>query len=68
MVYKKKISKLKASLDFVRQINQIDCIVVGFNDADQLNDILNEFKKKKKKISYKFKLNNLNYIDPRRWK
>ena len=62
-----KISRLKACLDFVRQINQIDCIVVGFNDFNQLNDILNEFKKKNKKISYKFKLNNLNYIDPRKW-
>ena len=62
-----KISRLKACLDFVRQINKIDCIVVGFNDADQLNNILNEFKKKNKKISYKFKLNNLNYIDPRKW-
>ncbi|MDB4119451.1 aldo/keto reductase [Candidatus Pelagibacter sp.] len=62
-----KISRLKACLDFVRQINQIDCIVVGFNDFNQLNDILNEFKKKSKKISYKLKLSNLNYIDPRRW-
>lgn len=62
-----KISRLKACLDFVRQINQIDCIVVGFNDFNQLNDILNELKKKNKKISYKLKLNNLNYIDPRRW-
>ena len=62
-----KISRLKACLDFVRQINKIDCIVVGFNDAHQLDNILNEFKKKNKKISYKFKLNNLNYIDPRKW-
>ena len=64
---KKRISRLKACLDFVRQINKIDCIVVGFNDANQLNDILNEIKKKKKKISYEFNMNNLNYIDPRRW-
>ena len=62
-----KISRLKACLDFVKQINKIDCIVVGFNDFNQLNDIVTEFKKKKKKISYKFKLNNLNYIDPRKW-
>lgn len=62
------VTRLKACLDFVRQVSLIDCVVVGFNDANQLEDILNEFKKKKKKISYKFKLNNLNHIDPRRWK
>ena len=62
-----KISRLKACLDFVRQINKIDCIVVGFNDSNQLNNILNELKKKNRKISYKLKLSNLNYIDPRRW-
>lgn len=62
------ISRVKACLDFVRQFKEVSCIILGYDDAKQLNTILHEFKKQKKIIPLKFKLNNLNYIDPRKWK
>ena len=63
-----KISRLKACLDFIKQFKKIDCIIVGFNNVEQLDEILVNFKKKTKKIPKKFVINNLNIIDPRRWK
>jgi aryl-alcohol dehydrogenase-like predicted oxidoreductase len=63
-----KISRLKACLDFIKQFKKIDCIIVGFNNVKQLDEILVNFKKKTQKIPKKFVVNNLNFIDPRRWK
>lgn len=62
------ISRLKACLDFVRQFKNVYCIVLGFDDTNQLGQIINELKKKNKKITRKFSNNNLKYIDPRKWK
>lgn len=61
------ISRLKASLDFIRQFKKIDFAVIGFNNADQMREILNVLKKGENKITKKFKSNNLKLIDPRKW-
>ena len=64
---KKNISRLKASLDFIRQFKKIDFAVIGFNNTDQMIEILNVLKKRGNKITKKFKSNNLKLIDPRKW-
>tara|TARA_B100000795_G_scaffold52994_1_gene34730 strand:+ start:313 stop:1188 length:876 start_codon:yes stop_codon:yes gene_type:complete len=63
----KKISRLKACLHFVKQFKNIDFVLAGFNDYDQLNEILHIFNQKNTKIPRKFFTNNLNLIDPRKW-
>lgn len=62
-----EISRLKACLDFVRQFKKIDFVIVGFNNYPQIKEILDVVKKKKFIVPKKFLVNNLNYIDPRRW-
>ena len=44
-----KISRVKACLDFIRQFKNVHCIVLGYNNSDQLNYILKELDKKKEK-------------------
>tara|TARA_Y100000591_G_C21824163_1_gene695526 strand:+ start:809 stop:1663 length:855 start_codon:yes stop_codon:yes gene_type:complete len=62
------ITRLKACLDFVKQFKKIDFIVVGFNNYEQLDQIISNFNKKGTIVPKKFITNNLNVIDPRRWK
>ena len=64
---KNKFSSLQVCLSFVLNQNQLDGVVVGYNSASQLNQIL-----KLKKIHNNFTLPNLNLkdkklIDPRKW-
>ena len=64
---KNKFSSLQVCLSFVLNQNQLDGVVVGYNSASQLNQIL-----KLKKIHNNFTLPNLNIkdkklIDPRKW-
>lgn len=61
------ISKVKACLDFVRQFTKIEFVVLGFNNYNQLLEVINIFKEKRKKIPRKFSSNNLSLIDPRKW-
>jgi aryl-alcohol dehydrogenase-like predicted oxidoreductase len=63
-----KISKVKACLDFIRQYRNVYCIILGYDNSMQLNEILKEYKKEKRKIPLYFRLDNLKYIDPRKWK
>ena len=65
---KNKINKVKACLDFIRQFEKIDFFVIGFDDRVQLMQVLNLLKLKKINIPKRFIYNNLNLIDPRRWK
>jgi aryl-alcohol dehydrogenase-like predicted oxidoreductase len=62
-----KISQLEACINFVRQFNQINFLVVGVNSFDQFYKILDVLRKKKVSITKKFMTNNLNLIDPRKW-
>ena len=64
---KNNISRLKASLDFIRQFKKIDFAVIGFNNVDQMKEIFGLLKKKRNNITKKFKSNNLSLIDPRKW-
>jgi len=64
---KKNISRLKACLDFIRQFQKIDFAIIGFDNSYQIKEILSILKKKRSIITQKFKNNNLNLIDPRKW-
>ena len=64
---KNKFSSLQVCLSFVLNQSQLDGIVVGYNNTNQLNQIL-----KLKQIKNNFSLPNLNIkdkklIDPREW-
>ena len=65
--FKNNISFLKACIHFVKQFKKIDYLVVGFNNYNQLKEIIDVFKKKQIIIPKKFSTNNKNLIDPRKW-
>ena len=65
--YQNNISLLKACLNFVRQFKNIDYLIVGFNNYNQLKEIVDVFKKKLIIIPKKFSTNKINLIDPRKW-
>ena len=65
------ISKLEACVNFVKQLKEIDKIIVGIDNVNQLKQIC-EVLNKKKKINYKnFNLKKdrkfTKLIDPRKW-
>ena len=63
-----KISRIDACIHFVKNISHIDYMIVGFDDYYQLGKIIKSFKLKNIKIPQTFKVNNLQLIDPRKWK
>ena len=65
--YKNNISLLQACIHFVKQFKKIDYLVVGFNNYNQLKEIVDVFKKKLIIIPKKFSTNKINLIDPRKW-
>jgi aryl-alcohol dehydrogenase-like predicted oxidoreductase len=65
--YKNNISMLRACIDFVRQFKEIDYLVVGFNNYNQLKEIISAFKKKKINVPKIFYSNKKKLIDPREW-
>jgi aryl-alcohol dehydrogenase-like predicted oxidoreductase len=65
--YKNNISLLHACIHFVKQFKKIDYLVVGFNNCNQLKEIIDVFKKKQFIVPKKFSINKINLIDPRRW-
>jgi aryl-alcohol dehydrogenase-like predicted oxidoreductase len=65
--YKNNISLLQASIHFVKQFKKIDYLLVGFNNYNQLKEIIDVFKKKQIIIPKKFSTNKKNLIDPRKW-
>lgn len=64
---KNNISLIKGCLNFVRQFKKIDYLVVGYNNYDQLREIIDIFKKKNITIPRKFSTNEIDLIDPRKW-
>ena len=64
--------KLDYCLNFVLNVEYIDSIVIGIKNAKELNEIIKKIKRKKIKKSIlnqkSFFTNNLDLIDPRRWK
>ncbi len=67
-IKKNKISKLETSINFIKQSNFINSYVIGFNNLEQLAQIIKCFTKKQSLYPKKIFSNNLNLIDPRRWK
>jgi len=65
--YKNNISLLQGCLHFVKQFKKIDYLVVGFDNYNQLKEIIDVFKKKQINIPKKFFTDKLNLIDPRKW-
>tara|TARA_X000000950_G_C13911116_1_gene659003 strand:+ start:2752 stop:3594 length:843 start_codon:yes stop_codon:yes gene_type:complete len=63
-----KISQLTACVHFVKQINYIDSLIVGFDDVFQLNEIIKTFNKKLIPVPYKFINKDKKLIDPRKWR
>ena len=63
---KKKISKLDACIQFVRQFKEIDIVTFGIDTSQHLEDIIKSFKKKNIEI-YNHQIYNYSYYDPRNW-
>ena len=63
----KNISYSKACLHFVKNKKFIDYLIVGFNNVNQLEDLLKKFNENKIKINFKKKKLKTKYIDPRKW-
>ena len=61
------ISLVQGCIHFVKQFKKIDYLVVGFNNYNQLKEIIDVFKKKQIIIPRKFSTNKINLIDPRKW-
>ena len=65
--YKNNVPLLQACLHFIKQFKKIDYLVVGFNNYNELKEIIDVFKKKLIIIPRKFSTNKINLIDPRKW-
>lgn len=65
--YKNNISLIQACLHFVKRFKKIDFLVVGFDNSNQLKEIIDVFKKKTIIVPKKFSTNKINLIDPRKW-
>lgn len=68
---KKNITPLQGCIEFIKNYNKyIDYVVVGFNSANQLSDIIKQYKRKTMLNNFffkKFEKKNINLIDPRKW-
>jgi hypothetical protein len=64
---KNNITNIKACLHFIKQFKKIDYLIVGFNNSQQLEKILKNFKEKQILIPNKFGTKEINLIDPRKW-
>jgi aryl-alcohol dehydrogenase-like predicted oxidoreductase len=60
------VSLIQGCLHFVKQFKKIDYVVVGFDNHNQLKEIIDVFKKKKIIVPKKFSTNKINLIDPRK--
>ncbi len=69
-VKKNKFTKLDFSIKFIKNLENIDKIVCGFNSIQQYKEVIKSYNKQniKPKINYSvFKSNNRLLIDPRKW-
>ena len=66
---KKNISKLVACINFIKSFKKVNYVIVGINNCDHLKNIFDIFySKDRTNLTKKFNTNNLNLIDPRRWR
>ena len=64
---KNKLNSLTEIINFLSNFKFINKIVIGVKNEHQLNQILNTKIYKNKKNFDKFKSNNIQLIDPRKW-
>jgi aryl-alcohol dehydrogenase-like predicted oxidoreductase len=66
---KKNISKLVACINFIKSFKKVNYVIVGINNCDHLKNVVDIFySKDRANLTKKFNTNNLNLIDPRRWR
>ncbi len=65
---KNNLTKIQTCLNFVTSFRNIDKIIVGINSINDLKEIKNCLVKKKIRYPKKIYSNNLNLIDPRKWR
>ncbi|WP_427109445.1 aldo/keto reductase [Lysinibacillus xylanilyticus] len=70
-IKKMNLSKIEAALLFCHQIKEIDCVVLGVNNNEQLTEIINAYNKViniEDKIDFsKYAINDEKIVDPRKW-
>ena len=64
---KNKLTPLQACVSFIYNQNNLDGVVMGYNNKDQLDQILNQKNIKNKLTLPKINIKNMNFIDPRKW-
>jgi aryl-alcohol dehydrogenase-like predicted oxidoreductase len=64
---KNKIDQLTTCLHFIKKIKDINSLVVGFDNALQLKEIISAFNTKLIIVPNKFSNNEKKLIDPRKW-
>jgi aryl-alcohol dehydrogenase-like predicted oxidoreductase len=68
MLNEKKISSIQATLNFVKQINEVDYIVIGVNNKQQLLENINAYNKNITLSWTDFAyFDNDNMLDPQKW-
>jgi len=66
---KKKISNIVACINFIKSFKKVNYAIVGINNCAHLKNIVDIFNSRDcVDVTKKFTTNNLNLIDPRRWK
>ena len=65
---KKKISSAFACVNFIKNLNLVNLITVGFENETELKDILRYIKRKDQIKFDKFAITEKKLIDPRLWK
>ena len=61
------LSRLEACIYFIKSINNVNIVTLGFENIEQLKKIVNIIKKRKKIKFKNFSIKNLQIIDPRKW-
>jgi aryl-alcohol dehydrogenase-like predicted oxidoreductase len=65
--YENRISRVAASIDFIKKFDNISYLIVGVESAQQLRQIIKIFNKKKIYIPNVFNSKDKNLIEPRNW-
>ena len=66
---KNKITKLKSTINYIKNFKNIDAVVIGVDSVDQLREIIYAFNNSSKKFPKKIRFEIPNkYLDIRKWK
>jgi len=64
----KGISALSAALGFLKGVDEIDRIVVGVNNAEQLNQLISVYDEDHALDCSSYAISDVNYLDPSKWR